>query len=168
VFCYARVGDFFSLNCLATYELAKWTSPFHVKFRWMWLCKMNPFKSSHFIYWSLQHLCGSSLIFGSVMWSNFIGCVTASLVCPTVVTGELAHQSCMNPSQGIYGGTNWKVSLFIYSQILYCFHQITNTFSEMRHFHLAPLRTAQWINWLRFLLHSLQSFHLTCSLPASW
>jgi hypothetical protein len=60
-------------------------------------------------------------------------------------------------------GTNWKVSLFTYSQILYCFHQITNTSSEMRHFHLASLPTTQWTNRLRFLLTSPQSFHVACS-----
>jgi hypothetical protein len=35
------------------------------------------------------------------------------LVCPTVVTVELARQSCMNPSQGIYGGNQMK-SLLIH------------------------------------------------------
>jgi hypothetical protein len=45
--------------------------------------------------------------------------VTVLFICPTVVTGEHTHQSCINPSQGIYRGTNWKVSLFIYLQIIY-------------------------------------------------
>jgi hypothetical protein len=89
--------------------------------------------------------------------------VTVFLVCPTMVTGEHARRSWMNPSQAIYGGTNWKVSLLTYSQILYCFHQITNTSSETRHFHLASLSTTQWTNRLRLLLTSLQSFHFTCS-----
>jgi hypothetical protein len=42
--------------------------------RFMWnLDGCGYVRSFHFIYQSLQHLCGSSLIFGSVMVSNFIG-----------------------------------------------------------------------------------------------
>jgi len=35
---------FFLLTVWPNYDLVKWTSPFRVKFRWIWLYKMNPFK----------------------------------------------------------------------------------------------------------------------------
>jgi hypothetical protein len=60
--------------------------------------------------------------------SLYSNSLTVFLTSPTMVTDEYARRSCMNPSQWIHGGTNWKVSLFIYAHIVHCFHQITNTF----------------------------------------
>jgi hypothetical protein len=37
---------------------------------------------------------------------RYLGSVTVFLACPTMFTDELAHWSYMNPSQGIFRGTN--------------------------------------------------------------
>jgi hypothetical protein len=79
-------------------------------------CYLHPSSGAKSTEYSHRCVCnGCGML---VHWSRYCN---RAFSCPTMVTGKHASRSCTILSQGVYGvgGTNWKVSLFIYLHIIY-------------------------------------------------